>query len=80
MLVDLAPGRELLVDHLVGGDAELAVRDAAGGCLTADHESGRVLFQLDRDLRGEAATRERGAETLGEIGLGQSRKSSTPRR
>ena len=71
VLVDLAPGRKLLVDHLVRRNAELAVRDAAGGCLTADHESGRVLLELDRDLRGEATTRERGAEALGEIGLGQ---------
>ena len=71
VFVDLAPGRKLLVDHFVRRDSELAVRDSAGGCLTADHQSGRVLFELDRDLRSEAAPRERGAETLGEIGLGQ---------
>ena len=76
MVVDLAPGRKLLVDHFVRRDSELAVRDAAGGCLTADHQSGRVLFELDRDLRGEATPCERGAETLGEIGLGQQQKVS----
>ncbi len=71
MLVDLAPAGKLLVDHLVSGDAELAVRDSADGRLASDDESGLVLLELDGDLGGEAAPQELGAETLGELGLGQ---------